>query len=78
MDETKEEQPGLVKKSHCKSGLELFWPSVKRRRCSNKREGRYRACNKTVLIKGGNTSNMLTHLHDHHPELYAEAQPICS
>ena len=37
-----------------------------------------RACNKTVLAKGGNISNMLTHLHDHHPELYAEAQPMCS
>ena len=22
-------------------------------------------------------SNMLTHLCDHHPELYAEAQPMC-
>ena len=33
---------------------------------------------KTVLAKGGNTSNMLTHLQDHHAELYAEAQPTSS
>ena len=28
--------------------------------------------------KGGNTSNLLTHLRDHHPDLYAEAIPHCS
>ena len=31
-----------------------------------------------MLAKGRKTSNMLTHLHDHHPELYPEAQPMCS
>ena len=29
-----------------------------------------RACKKSVLAKGGITSNLLTHLRDHHPDLY--------
>ena len=37
-----------------------------------------RACKKAVLAKGGNTTNLLTHLRDHHPELYAEAAPSIS
>ncbi len=37
-----------------------------------------RACKKAVPAKGGNTTNLLTHLRDHHPELYAEATPSSS
>ena len=37
-----------------------------------------RTCKKAVSAKGGNTSNLLTHLRDHHPDLYAEAIPHCS
>ncbi len=37
-----------------------------------------RACKKAVSAKGGNTTNLLTHLRDHHPELYAEAAPSSS
>ena len=32
-----------------------------------------RTCNKSVLCKGGNTSNLFTHLRDHHPTLFKEA-----
>ena len=32
-----------------------------------------RPCGKSVPAKGGNTTNLLTHLRDHHPDLYAEA-----
>ena len=32
-----------------------------------------RSCGKVVLAKGGNTTNLLTHLRDHHPQLHAEA-----
>ena len=37
-----------------------------------------RSCQKTVLAKGGNTTNLLTHLRDHHPDLYVEAAPSSS
>ena len=37
-----------------------------------------RTCKKAVPAKGGNTSNLLTHLRDHHPDLHAEAVPHCS
>ena len=37
-----------------------------------------RACKKAVQAKGGNTTNLLTHLRDHHPDLYAEAVPASS
>ena len=37
-----------------------------------------RTCRKAVSAKSGNTSNMLTHLRDHHPNLYAEAVPQSS
>ena len=32
-----------------------------------------RSCGKSVPAKGGNTTNLLTHLRDRHPDLYAEA-----
>ena len=32
-----------------------------------------RTCYKSVPAKGGNTSNLMAHLKEHHPELYAEA-----
>ena len=32
-----------------------------------------RSCGKSVPVKGGNTTNLLTHLRDRHPDLYAEA-----
>ena len=32
-----------------------------------------RTCNKSVLCKGGNTSNLFSHLRDHHPTLFKEA-----
>ena len=32
-----------------------------------------RKCNKQIRAKHGNTSNLLAHLRDHHPEEYAEA-----
>ena len=83
MDETEEEeQPRLAKKPHCKSvvwnyfGLESNENDVPIKEKEDKPV--CRACNKTVLAKGGNTSNMLTQLRDHHLELYAEAQPMCS
>ena len=81
-EEPREEQPRLVKKPHCKSvvwnyfGLELNENNVPVKEKEDKpvcQTGK-----KTVLAKGGNTLNMLTHLPDHHPELYAEAQPMCS
>ena len=31
-----------------------------------------RSCGKVVLAKGGNTTNLLTHLRDHHPQLHVE------
>ena len=34
-----------------------------------------RSCGKSVPVKGGNTTNLLAHLRDHHPDLYAEAHP---
>ena len=37
--------------------------------------------NKSVLAKGSNTSNLMAHLKEHHPTLYAEAlsaQPASS
>lgn len=37
-----------------------------------------RTCKKGVPAKGGNTSNLLTHLRDHHPDLHAEAVPHTS
>ena len=37
-----------------------------------------RTCKKAVPAEGGNTSNLLTHLRDHHPDLHAEAIPHCS
>ena len=37
-----------------------------------------RTCKKAVPTKGGNTSNLLTHLRDHHPDLHAETIPHCS
>ena len=35
----------------------------------------YRLCGKSVPAKGGNTTNLLTHLRDSHPNVYAEAFP---
>ena len=32
-----------------------------------------RTCNKSILCKGGNTSNLFSHLRDHHPTLFKEA-----
>lgn len=37
-----------------------------------------RTCKKAVPAKGGNTSNLLTHLRDHHPDLHTEAIPHSS
>ncbi len=34
-----------------------------------------RECGKTVLAKGGNTSNLYWHLKEHHPTLYLEISP---
>ena len=34
-----------------------------------------RLCGKSVPAKGGNTTNLLTHLRDRHPDVYADAQP---
>ena len=34
-----------------------------------------RLCGKSVPAKGGNTTNLLTHQRDHHPDVYAEASP---
>ena len=41
-------------------------------------EANYPVCRlrgKSVPAKGGNTTNLLTHLRDRHPDLYAEASP---
>ena len=32
----------------------------------------YKVCGKVIPSKGGNTSNLITHLRDHHPEKYSE------
>ena len=37
-----------------------------------------RSCGKVVLAKGGNTTNLLTHLRDHHPQLRVEATQALS
>ena len=37
-----------------------------------------RSCGKAVLAKGGNTTNLLTHLRDHHPQLHVEATRVLS
>ena len=37
-----------------------------------------RFCGKAVLAKGGNTTNLLTHLRDHHPQLHVEAMRVLS
>jgi len=37
-----------------------------------------RFCGKAVLAKGGNTTNLLTHLRDHHPQLHVEATRVLS
>ena len=34
-----------------------------------------RSCGKSIPAKGGNTTNLLTHLRDRHHDLYAEASP---
>ena len=34
-----------------------------------------RLCVKSVPAKGGNTTNLLTHLRDRHPDVYTDAQP---
>ena len=34
-----------------------------------------KVCGKVIPAKGGNTSNVLTHLRDHHPDKYTEACP---
>ena len=33
-----------------------------------------RSCKRKVVAKGGNTSNLLSHLRDHHPELLSECK----
>ena len=35
-----------------------------------------RICNKSVLCKGGNTSNLFPHLRDHHPTLFKEESKV--
>lgn len=35
-----------------------------------------RTCKKKVSAKGSNTTNMLTHLRDHHPHLYSQCK-VC-
>ena len=32
-----------------------------------------RACNRSIPAKGGNTTNLMAHLKEHHPDLHAEA-----
>ena len=66
----------LVKKPNCKSvvwtyfGLEADDMGIPLR---DKEDSPIcKTCKKAVLAKGGNTSNLLTHLHDHHPDLYSE------
>ena len=84
MDETEEEeQPRLVKSHTVKVWFGIILALNRMKPCDvpiKEKEDKpvCRACNKTMLAKGGNTSNMLTHLRDHHPKLYAEAQPMCS
>ena len=66
----------LVKKPNCKSvvwtyfGLEADDMGIPLR---DKEDSPIcKTCKKAVLAKGGNTSNLLTHLRDHHPDLYSE------
>ena len=35
-----------------------------------------RTCIREVLAKGGNTSNLMAQLREHHPDLYAEAMAL--
>ena len=35
-----------------------------------------RTCHKSAPAKGGNTSNLMAHLKEHHPELYVEAKKV--
>ena len=35
-----------------------------------------RTCKRSILVKNGNTSNLFTHLRDHHARLYAEATSL--
>ena len=37
-----------------------------------------RSCKKAIPAKGGNTTNLFTHLRHHHPDLYTEAAPSSS
>ena len=77
-----EEQLCLVKKPHCKSavwnyfGLELNENNVLIKEQEDKPVSII--CKKIMLAKGGNILNMLTHLCNHHAELYAEAMPVSS
>ena len=37
-----------------------------------------RTCGKGVLTKGSNTTNLFQHLHEHHPQIYADLAPLAS
>ena len=69
MDETEEEQPGLVKKSHCKSVVWNYFGLE-----SNEDDVPIKEKEDTKLvIKPCSLKEVTRRLHDHHPELYAEA-----
>ena len=76
------EQPHLVRKPNCKTVAWNYFALESNENDNPIKEKEDKpvclACKKIVLAKGGNTSNMLTHLRDHHTELYAKAQPACS
>ena len=70
------EQPRLVRKPHCKSVIWNYFADENDIPIKEKEDNPVcLTCKKTMLAKGENTSNMLTHLQAHHVELHAEAQP---
>ena len=58
-----------------------FWLKTDPKGCSIVKECGLpvcKVCGKVIPAKGGNTSNVLTHLRDHHPEKYTEVWPKVS
>ena len=77
VDEEVTEATDLVKKKNAKSivwnyfGLKADGNGIVLKEHENRPV--CRMCNKSVLCKGGNTSNLFSHLRDHHPTQFKEA-----
>ena len=72
-------QINIVKKKNTKSPVWTFFGlKASDSGCVNKEDidrPVCRECGKSVLAKGGNTSNLFWHLKEHHPTLYLEVSP---